>query len=97
MSLVLASTGAKVKAVVVVAAAYAELAGSQETPPMTYIRELNAPILILHSTSDRTVAVAQARGYEATVAMLEKPYEAYYALLSLRPARARSRSFLKSG
>ena len=78
MSLVLASTGAEVKAVVAAAAAYTELPGRQETPPMNYVRDLDAPVLILHGTADGIVPVQQAKEYAEALAMLGKPHETHY-------------------
>lgn len=78
MSLVLASTGAEVKAVVAAAAAYAELPGRREMSPVNYVQDLRAPVLILHGTADNVVAVTQARGYAAKLVELEKEHEVRY-------------------
>ena len=78
MSLVLASTGAEVKAVVAAAAAYTELGRRRETPPVNYVQDLAAPVLMLHGTADNVVAVKQARDYAAKLVELEKEHEVSY-------------------
>ena len=78
MSLVLASSGADVKAVVAAAAGYTELPGRRETPPMNFVRDLDAPVLLLHGTADQIVPVQQAKEYAEALAMLGKPHETHY-------------------
>ena len=78
MSLVLASTGAEVKAVVAAAAAYTELPRRRETPPVNYVQDLEAPVLMLHGSADNVVAVKQARDYAAKLVELEKEHEVRY-------------------
>jgi len=76
-----ASTGAHVQAVVVDAPAH-EPSPMQIYPPpakpLTVIRDLDAPVLMMHGTSDSVVPVALSREYESAARDLNKPLVAEY-------------------
>jgi len=76
-----ASTGAHVQAVVADAPAH-EPSPMQIYPPppkpLTVIRDLDAPVLIMHGTSDSVIPAAQSREYESAARNLGKPLVAEY-------------------
>ncbi len=80
IALVVASTSEEVQAVVSSAAAYYELENlvPGEVLPITFISDLDAPVLILHGTADEKTPVQHARDYETALRELGKTYEAHY-------------------
>ena len=100
-----ASTGAQVKAVVVDAPAHEPSPMSVYPPPakpLTVIRDLDAPVLMMHGTSDQVIPVSQSREYEQAAREAGKPLIAEYLdgaghmpSLSRADARQRAIDFLK--
>jgi dienelactone hydrolase len=72
-----ASSGVGMRGVVASAGGYVG-ATRGDTPAITLARGLEAPLLMLHSTADRTVNVQQAQEYERVLRGLGKPVTAHY-------------------
>jgi dienelactone hydrolase len=100
-----ASTGANVQAVVVDAAGHAPVISPAPPTTLSVVAGLNAPVLLMHGTSDALVPVQQSREYEAAARVAGKQVEvAYFAgaghMVSLVPefqaeARSRAIAFLR--
>lgn len=75
-ALLIASTVGRVQAVV--ASAGAGSGGAIDTPPLSLVAGLQAPVLLLHGTADRTVDVQHAQSYEQAARSLGKTVEAHY-------------------
>ncbi len=78
VALLVASTGGDVQAVASSGAPYTHLPRADEVPPITMVKNLQAPLLMLHGTADEIVDVQQARDYERVIRELGKPVEAHY-------------------
>ncbi|MBI2831702.1 MAG: dienelactone hydrolase family protein [Chloroflexi bacterium] len=76
-SVLLASTGAGVQAVVADSASYSPKSPIDK-PAIGLVQNMEAPLLMLHGTADQTAPVQSARDYEAALKRLNKPYEARY-------------------
>lgn len=76
-SVLLASTGAAVQAVVADSANYT-YQGPIDSPAISVVQDLSVPLLVLHGTADQTVNVQEARDYEQALRRLNKPYEVKY-------------------
>ncbi len=74
----LASSGAKVQAVVSVAGSFREVIPNNDPPALSLVQNLRAPLLILHGTSDAAEPVQTSREYEARARELGKNVQAYY-------------------
>ncbi len=75
-ALLVASTK-EVQAVVSDSATY-DPRTSFDTPPLAEVKNLSAPVLILHGTADETVPVQEARDYERALVQWKKPFEVHY-------------------
>lgn len=75
-ALLITSTVGRVQAVV--ASAGAGSGGAIDTPPLTLVAGLQAPVLLLHGTADRTVDVQHSRAYTEEARALGKTVEAHY-------------------
>lgn len=49
-----------------------------DTAPLSEVKNLSAPVLMLHGTADRTVPVQVARDYERVLAQWGRVFEAHY-------------------
>lgn len=80
VALLVASTGGDVQAVVSSSAPiiFRGARTQMDTPPITLVRNLQAPLLMLHGTGDRVVDVQEARQYQQALRELGKPIEAHY-------------------
>lgn len=76
-SVILASTGAAVQGVVSDSGNYTHR-GPIDSPPISVVQDLAAPLLMLHGTADQTVKVQEARDYEQALRRLNRPYEVKY-------------------
>ncbi len=76
-SVLLASTGAGVQAVVADSAGYTNQSPI-DASAISVVQNLSAPLLILHGTADQTANVQRARDYEQALRRLNKPYEVKY-------------------
>ena len=66
--------------------------GPIDSPAMSVVQDLSAPLLILHGTADQTVNVQEARDYEQALRRLNKPYEVKYYEGSSHVVTVRSNS-----
>lgn len=79
MSVLLASSGGGVQAVVADSANYDPMPRRVlDTPAIELAEGLAAPLLILHGTADLTVNVREPRAYETALRLLSKPYDVHY-------------------
>lgn len=77
-SLLLASTGAGVQVVVADSPEYTGNKRTYPTGAVDVVKDLEAPLLMLHGTADTTAPIQEARDYEAALKELNKPYEAKF-------------------
>jgi dienelactone hydrolase len=82
-AVLLASTGTQVQAVVSDSGPYSTGFAPNDTPPITVVQNLSAPLLIIQgaaagSTADTRAPVQDAYDYEAALKALNKPVEAVY-------------------
>jgi dipeptidyl aminopeptidase/acylaminoacyl peptidase len=78
MAALMASSGANVQAVVSLSGALNLLLGVYDDSPMALVKDLRAPILILHGTQDTVVPVSTVRKYEQAARQAGKNVQAIY-------------------
>lgn len=77
VSLLLASAGAGVQAVVADSGGYT-METRYDLPAISVVQNLLAPLLVLHGTADQTINVQEARDYEEALRKWNKLYEVKY-------------------
>jgi len=81
ISLLVASAGGGVQAVVAISAHYIQLRPRRDitdTLPITLVKDLQAPVLILHGTADELVDLSEPWAYEQALRSEGKMFESYY-------------------
>jgi carboxymethylenebutenolidase len=81
ISLLVASAKGGVQAVVAMSAHYVKVRPRRDvtdTLPITLVKDLRAPVLILHGTADELVDPTEPRAYEQALRNEGKTYESHY-------------------
>ena len=65
-----------IQAVVGAAAGYMELPNPRETPPIDFVQDLAAPVLMIHGIPDGVVAVEEPQEFESISLELGKEHKA---------------------
>jgi len=78
LAALIASSGANVQAVVSLSGVYEILLGAYDDSPISLVKSLRGPILIMHGTKDDVVPVSSARKYEMLARQLGKNVQAIY-------------------